>query len=99
MNKSQQALPYLQKAVTITPDSAGVAWVDIGRAYRQLDQAADAAAAFERGIKLGERKANVYYQLSLVARRSGDLSRARDALAISQRLRDEEKHPLPSDRN
>ncbi|HEX4807383.1 MAG TPA: tetratricopeptide repeat protein [Bryobacteraceae bacterium] len=99
MSKPQQALPYLQKAVIITPDSAGVAWVDIGRAYRQLEQPIEATAAFERGIKLGERKANVYYQLSLVARKSGDLSRARDALAISQRLRDEEKHPLPGPGN
>jgi tetratricopeptide (TPR) repeat protein len=98
-SKPQQAIPYLQKAVTITPGSAGSAWVEIGRAYRLLGQPLQATAAFEKGIRLGERKANVYYQLSLAARRSGDESRAREALAISQRLRDEEKHPLSSDRN
>ncbi|MDQ2776265.1 MAG: tetratricopeptide repeat protein [Acidobacteriota bacterium] len=99
MSKPQQALPYLQKAVTITPGSAGSAWVEIGRAYRLLGQPLQATAAFEKGIRLGERKATVYYQLSLAARRSGDESRAREALAISRTLRDEEKHPLSSDRN
>jgi hypothetical protein len=71
----------------------------MGRAYRKLEQPIQAAAAFEKGIRLGERKANVYYQLSLAARRSGDVARAREALAISERLRDEEKHPLPTNRN
>ncbi len=99
MNEARQALQYLEKAVKITPDSAGVAWVDIGRAYRQLEQPAQATAAFEKSIRLGERKASVYYQLSLAARRSGDLAKSREALAMSQKLRDEEKHPLPSDRN
>lgn len=99
MAKPQQALQYLQKAVVVTPDNAGVAWVDIGRAYRELRQPAQSADAFEKGIQLGERKASVYYQLSLAARMSGDVTRAREALAISQRLRGEEKNLLPADRN
>ncbi len=99
MSQPDQALPYLQKAVRVTPDSAGLTWVDIGRAYRQLERPAEATAAFQEGIKLGEKKANVYYQLSLAARRCGDVSLAREALATSQKLRDEEKHPLPADRN
>ena len=99
MNEPRQALPYLQKAAIITPDSAGLAWVDIGRAYRQLEHPAEATSAFEKSIRLGERKATVYYQLSLAARRSGDLAKSREALAMSQKLRDEEKHPLPADRN
>jgi tetratricopeptide (TPR) repeat protein len=100
MSKSEQAVPYLKKATEVTPDSAALAWVDIGRAYRQLEKPVDATAAFQKAIALGEKKASVYYQLSLAARRSGDLALSRDALATSQRLRDEEKHPmLPPARN
>jgi tetratricopeptide (TPR) repeat protein len=99
LNNQQAALTALQKATTVTPDAAGVAWVEIGRTYRQLDKPKEAIAAFEKGIQLGERTANVYYQLGLEARKSGDLARSREALAISQKLRDEEKHPTPTDRN
>ena len=99
VNEPQQALVYLHKAITVNAASEGAAWVEMGRAYRQLGQAAQAEAAFEKGIQLGERKANVYYQLSLAARRAGDVSKAKEALATSQKLRDEEKHPLPGSRN
>jgi tetratricopeptide (TPR) repeat protein len=91
VSKPEQAIAYLKKAVEETPASAGLAWVDIGRAYRQLDRPAQATAAFEKGIQLGERKSSVYYQLSLAARRSGDEARAHQALAMSQKLRNEEK--------
>jgi tetratricopeptide (TPR) repeat protein len=99
LSKPQEALPYLQKAALETPEAAGVAWVDMGRAYRLLNRPSEAVAAFERGIKLGERKASVYYQLSLEARKAGDPSRAHDALAMSQKLRDEEKHSPNRDLN
>jgi tetratricopeptide (TPR) repeat protein len=99
LSRPQAALDSLQKATVVTPDAAGVAWVEIGRTYRQLDKPSQATAAFEKGIQLGERKASVYYQLGLEARKAGDLARAREALAMSQKLRDEEKHPLATDRN
>ena len=99
LNKPEQAIGYLQKAAKITPENAGAAWVDIGRAYRQLEHPVEAVAAFEKGIALGERKSGVYYQLSLEARRIGDVERARQALSISQKLRDEEKQPQLANHN
>jgi len=98
-NQPQQGLNYLRKAVTVTPGSAGMAWVDIGRAYRALDKPADAVAAFDKAIQLGERKASVYYQLGLAARRAGDTARSREALAMSQKLREDEKQPIDLHRN
>jgi tetratricopeptide (TPR) repeat protein len=99
LNDSQAALVALQKATVVTPDAAGVAWVEIGRTYRQLDRPKEAVAAFEKGIELGERTSNVYYQLGLEARKSGDIDRARQALTMSQKLRDEEKPPAAAARN
>ena len=98
-NEPQQALTYLRKAMVVDVADESAAWVEMGRVYRQLGQAAQAEAAFEKGIELGERKANVYYQLSLAARRAGDVAKAEKALATSQKLRNEEKRQLPGSRN
>ena len=91
LEKPSQALPLLKKAIRIDPESAGLIWVDVGRAYRALNLAGKAVTSFEVAIKLGERNASVYYQLAMAARTSGDSKRSREALEISQRLRREEK--------
>ena len=91
LEKPSQALPLLQKAIRIDPESAGLVWVDVGRAYRALNLAGKAVISFEEAIKLGERNASVYYQLAMAARSSGDSKRSREALELSQRLRREEK--------
>ncbi len=99
MTKPQQALSYLRKATQVTPEAAGSAWVDSGRAYREMNKPVEAVAAFEKGIQLGQKKASIYYQLSLEARKAGDAERAREALAMSQKLRDEEKRSPSRDSN
>lgn len=91
LDKPADALPFLEKAIQVEPEDAGTAWIDIGRAYRSLNDAKKAASSFERAIALGERNASVYYQLSMAARSAGDSKRSREALQISQRLRSEEK--------
>jgi tetratricopeptide (TPR) repeat protein len=91
LEMAEQAIACLQKAALVTPANAGSAWVDIGRAYRQMNRPAEALAAYEKAISLGERTSAAYYQLSMEARRTGDIKRAREALAMSQRLRDEDQ--------
>jgi tetratricopeptide (TPR) repeat protein len=91
LEKPEQAMPLLQKAVQVEPESAGLVWVDIGRAYRLMNDPRNASIAFEKAIALGERNASVYYQLSMAARSAGDSRRSREALEISQRLRGEDK--------
>ncbi|MGH9614172.1 MAG: tetratricopeptide repeat protein [Bryobacteraceae bacterium] len=91
LNKPAQALPLLDRSLKIDPDSGGVVWADIGRAYRIMNQPGKAAAAYEKAIALGQKTSSVYYQLAMVARKTGDAARSREALAISQRLRSEEK--------
>ncbi|MDQ6707531.1 MAG: tetratricopeptide repeat protein [Acidobacteriota bacterium] len=91
LEKPAQAMPLLQKAIQVEPESAGLVWVDIGRAYRLMDDPRKASVSFEKAIALGQRNASVYYQLSMAARSAGDPQRSREALNISQRLRGEEK--------
>ncbi len=87
MEKPEKALPVLEKALKADPDSRGLVWVDIARAYRVMNQPDKAAAAFEKAITLGENTSSVYYQLGVVAKKAGNTERAREAFAISQKLR------------
>jgi len=85
-----EALQALQRSLAIDPESAGAVWIDLGRAYNMMDQPSKAAAAFENAIELGERKASVYYQLAMAFRKAGKLEQSREALTMSQKLRDAE---------
>jgi len=91
LEKPAEAIPALRKALVVEPESSGLVWVDMGRAYRLQDRADKAVAAFEQAIALGQGKASVYYQLSVAAKKSGDLNRSREALEVSQKLRREEQ--------
>ena len=90
LEEPSRALPLLQQALQTEPKSGGLIWVDMGRAYRLLNQPNKAEAAFEKAIALGQRTASVYYQLAIEARKAGDVEKSKDALAASQRLRSEE---------
>ncbi len=96
LEKPAVALPLLKKAMETEPAVSGLAWVDIGRAYRLENRADQAVAAFEKAIALGQGKASVYYQLGIEAKKSGNLQRSREALEISQRLRREEQGSGPA---
>jgi tetratricopeptide (TPR) repeat protein len=96
LEKPADALPVLERALKIEPESSGLVWVDIGRAYRLENRADEAVKAFEQAITLGQRKASVYYQLAVAAKKSGNLTRSREALEMSQRLRHEEQIAGPA---
>ncbi len=98
LEKPAEALPLLQKAIQVDPESAALVWVDIGRAYRLMKDARKASVSFEKAIAMGERNASVYYQLSMAARSAGDAQRSREALEISKRLRGEENSKSAADR-
>ena len=91
LNQPERALPLLGKSLKIDPDSSGIVWADIGRAYRTMNQPGKAAAAYEKAIALGQRTSSVYYQLAMMTKKTGDVARSREALAMSQKLRSEEK--------
>ncbi len=86
-----EALPLLNKALQFNKEDGGLVWVDMGRAYRMMDRPDQAERAYEKAITMGQRTASVYYQLAVVAKKAGNTERSREALAMSQRLRSEEK--------
>ena len=92
-----EALPLLNKALQFNRDDSGLVWVDMGRAYRLMDRPDQAERAYEKAITMGQRTASVYYQLAIVAKKAGDAEKSREALAMSQRLRSEEKQKKAPD--
>ena len=90
LEEPQQALPLLRKALATEPQSGGMIWVDMGRAYRLMNQPEKAVSAFEKAISLGQKTSSVYYQLAIEARKAGDAEKSKNALAMSQKLRNEE---------
>jgi tetratricopeptide (TPR) repeat protein len=87
LQKPSEALPLLQTALEADPASSGLTWMEMGRAYRGLNQPEKSIAAFEKAVALGEGNSSVYYQLAMVAKKAGKDELARDALAKSQQLR------------
>jgi tetratricopeptide (TPR) repeat protein len=73
------------------PRDAGLIWLEMARAQRNLNRLEDAVAAYQKAISAGQRDASVYYQLSLTAKRAGKPELAREALSESERLRRQHK--------
>lgn len=84
-----RALPLLEQARQAEP-SSGVPWVETARAYRALNRPHKAAEAYQKAIDLGERKANVYYQLAIAYRSIGKTKESDEAFRLSRELRGEE---------
>jgi tetratricopeptide (TPR) repeat protein len=83
----EKAVPLLKRALAADPQSSGQAWEELGRAYRMMNQNQASLEAYEKAVSLGQRSSAIYYQLSMVARRAGNLERSREALELSQKLR------------
>jgi tetratricopeptide (TPR) repeat protein len=90
LEKPREALPVLRRALQIDPSSSGLVWVDVAHAYRSLNEPEKSIAAFENAIKMGQKSASIYYQLGVMQNKAGHREQAREALALSQKLRSEE---------
>jgi tetratricopeptide (TPR) repeat protein len=90
LRKPAEAMPLLDRAIQIDPSSKGIAWTEMGRAYRIMNKPDKSAAAFERAIAYGQSGSSIYYQLAVAEKNAGNLDRYREALNMSQRLRDAE---------
>jgi tetratricopeptide (TPR) repeat protein len=96
LQKPGQAVPFLEKSLQADPASRGLAWAELGRAYRALDENQKSLAAFQKAVAQGESNSSVYYQLAMVAKKAGNLELSREALAKSQQLRaSEPKNTAP----
>lgn len=90
LQKPSDAVPQLKKALEVDPRSSGQVWAELGRAYRMMNNTKASLDAYEKAVSLGEKSSAIYYQLSMAARRAGNLERSREALALSQKLRETE---------
>lgn len=95
LGKPADALPVLQQAAETEPKDRGAASVDIGRAYRALEQFDAAARAFQKAVEYGERDASVYYQLANSARRAGMTDVAERAMEQFRRLKAQSPSAAP----
>lgn len=94
LQKPEQAIPALEKSLQSDPASSGLAWAELGRAYRALNQTQKSVAAFQKAVAQGESNSSIYYQLAMVAKKAGNLELSREALAKSQQLRTSEPKNL-----
>jgi tetratricopeptide (TPR) repeat protein len=87
LQKPADAIPLLRTALDVDPQGRGQVWAELGRAYRVMNKTQASFEAYEKAVSLGEKSSAIYYQLSMVARRAGNLERSREALELSQKLR------------
>jgi Flp pilus assembly protein TadD len=85
-NQSQEALPYLLKAVAISPQEFR-AHEQLGRAYERLDQLEKAQAEFEKAVALAPQNPRLHYVLGQVYRKEGLAEKAKLELDRSSALR------------
>jgi len=79
-NKLTEALPYLQKAVVISPDESR-AHQELGKTYLKLNRLPDAQSELERAAKLAPKDAPLHFILGQVYRREGYAEKAKAEFA------------------
>jgi tetratricopeptide (TPR) repeat protein len=85
-NQSQDALPYLLRAVAISPQEFR-AHEQLGRAFEHLDQLQKAQTEFEKAVALAPQNARLHYVLGQVYRKEGLAEKAKLEFDRSSALR------------
>lgn len=80
-----EAIPYLQKAVTIAPDNAK-AHGSLGKAYLSQNRLDQAEAELQRAAELAPDSASAHYVLGQLYRREGKEDQAKRELALYSKL-------------
>lgn len=84
--RAAEALPHLERARELRPDSWSVHYY-LGRAKLEQGQALEAASLLRRAAELNPEEASVYYQLSRAWKAVGREAEARQALQRFTKLR------------
>lgn len=69
-NRPQDAIPYLQEAVQISPPDPK-AHERLGKAYERLDRLAEAQVELEKAVKASPNDGSLHYMLGQIYRRQG----------------------------
>ena len=83
--RSAEALPLLVQAASIAPRSPKV-HEQLAHAWQQQQQLPKAEAELDAAIDLDPANASFHFQLGQMYRRSGDLEKSREELALSSKL-------------
>jgi serine/threonine-protein kinase len=91
-SKDQEAIPFLTRAVTQSPDES-LWWMDLGIAYRRTKLARESERAFRQGLEQAEkamardpRDGVVRSRLAFLSARLGDRKRAESEIAQALQL-------------
>jgi tetratricopeptide (TPR) repeat protein len=85
LNKPEEALPYLRRAVARGPDIAQ-AHEELARAYASLGQYTAAQGELEKAILLAPKVARFHFTLGQLYRKTGMLDKAKAELALYDNL-------------
>ena len=85
LNKAEEALPYLQRAVERGPD-VPQAHEELARAYVSLGQYTAAQRELEKAILLAPKVARFHFTLGQLYRKTGMLDKAKAELALYDKL-------------
>lgn len=84
-NRTEEAVPYLTRAVSIAP---GIARThrDLGKAYEKMNKLPLARTEFETAVKLAPDSAALHFLLGQVYRKEGQMDKAKAEFALCTRL-------------
>ena len=74
-NRPQEAIPYLQRAIAISPETR--AHEQLGKAYERLGQFPNAREEFEKALALAPQNSRLHYLLGQVYQKQGLTEKAR----------------------
>lgn len=83
--KVEQAVPFLEKAVKLNPNSLG-SQSSLGRAYMHLNEAEKAIPHLQAALP-GDEDGSLHFQLGRAYQRVGDREKARETMGEYQKLR------------
>ncbi len=81
----EEALGWLAKAVRLVPEMA-TSWANLGVARRRTGDLSGAEAAYRQALEVDPRASSAYHNFAALLRLRGEPARARELLALTDRL-------------
>lgn len=84
-NHAGEALPYLTRAVALSPENAAV-HEELGKVYMAMNKLPEAQAELEKAVALSPDTSALHYKLAQILRKEGLQERAQEEFAICEKL-------------
>jgi len=84
-HKDNEAVPYLTKAVALSPANP-TAHEELGKTYLAMNKLPDAQAELEKAITLAPDVSALHYKLAQILRKEGSIDRAQQEFALCEKL-------------